>query len=286
MIIVRLKGGLGNQLFQYSVAKQLSVKHNIPLKLDLSFLELEADASDYTKRHFELDKFKINAEISTPEEVERLMQKGRRNLFKKTQIRERRFGLFKVNLKIRNDCYLNGYWQSEKYFKDIKELIREEFIFKEMLDGKYFIDLQYQITLSNSVSVHFRRGDYVSSKKVNQLFEVCSIDYYQRAVKLISERIAMPKLFVFSDDISWVKSHFHTQFPMFFVDTSDPLLHSDFRLMSMCKHHIIANSTYSWWAAWLNPNKEKIVVAPRKWYKNKRKQRQAADLVPKEWIKI
>ncbi len=284
MIIVRLKGGLGNQLFQYAAAKQLSVKYNIPLKLDLSFLE--ADASDYTKRHYELDKFKINADICTVEEAERAMQKQRGNVFHKTRIREKKFRLYKIKLRTGNNYYLNGYWQSEKYFKDIEDLIRKEFVFKETIDDEYFIRLEQQIVSSNSVSVHFRRTDYITNEKAIKHFEICSLDYYQRAVELLSGRISQLKLFVFSDDIAWVKTHFRTQYPTVFVETSDPSLHSDFRLMSMCKQHIIANSTYSWWAAWLNPDKEKIVIAPRKWYKNKREQWHAADRIPKEWIKI
>lgn len=284
MIVVKLKGGLGNQLFQYAAAKQLSVKHETPLKLDLSFLE--ADASGYTKRDFELDKFKINIEMATFEEIEALRKKNLKNFLQRTQQRERKFGLFKTNLKIKNDCYLNGYWQSENYFEDIKEIIREEFVFKEILTGVYFTELQEKITTSNSISLHFRRGDYITDEKANGYFGVCPLEYYQSAVRLISARIHDPELFIFSDDIPWVKSHFHTQCPVTFVEHTDNSLHSDFRLMSMCKHNIIANSSYSWWAAWLNPNKEKVVIAPQKWYENKRKQRQARDRIPKEWLKI
>jgi hypothetical protein len=268
MIIVLLKGGFGNQLFQYSVGRQLSIKYNMPLKLDLSFLE--AEAVDYTQRAFELDKLRIVAEIATPEEVERATHK----------IRERKLSPFKIKLHTGRDYYLNGYWQSDKYFKEVEDTIRQEFVFKESLKDDYFLNLQQQITSSNSVSVHFRRGDYITDK----LFETCSPDYYQRAIDAMAARIRQPRLFIFSDDIAWVQKRFNTTYPTVFVDKS--VQHSDFRLMSMCRHHIIANSTYSWWAAWLNPNRDKTVIAPRKWFKSKLKEFKTRDKIPQEWIKI
>jgi hypothetical protein len=284
MIIVLLSGGFGNQLFQYAAGKQLSIKYNMPLKLDLSFLE--AEAVDYTKRSFELNKLRISAEIATPEEVERVKQKNRGKLFKRAQIRERK--LFPLDIKLNAGCdyYLNGYWQSDNYFKEVEEIIRKEFVFKENLEDEYFTDLQEQIRSSDSVSVHFRRGDYITNKPANALFETCSPEYYQKAVDLIAKRIRQPKLFIFSDDIAWVQKYFKTTYPTVFVDKSDILQHSDFRLMSMCKHHIIANSTYSWWAAWLNPNKEKTVIAPKKWFKSRLQQFRTRYKIPKEWIKI
>ncbi|MDR2815891.1 MAG: alpha-1,2-fucosyltransferase [Proteiniphilum sp.] len=284
MIIVLLKGGFGNQLFQYAIGKQLSVKYNMPLKLDLSFLE--AEATGYTQRSFELDKLNISAGIATQEEVERIKRRNRGKLFNRTKIRERNYSPFKIRLKPGRDYYLNGYWQSDKYFKEIGEIIREEFTFKENPEDEYFIDMQEQITSSDSVSVHFRRGDYITNQPANKLFETCSPDYYRKAIDLIATRIGNPKLFIFSDDISWVRQHFKTIYPTVFVDKSDIFRHSDFRLMAKCKHHIIANSTYSWWAAWLNPDKEKIVIAPRKWFRSKQEQFKTKDKLPKEWIKI
>lgn len=284
MIIVKLKGGLGNQMFQYAAGRQLSIIHKSPLKLDLSFLQ--GEATDYTKREYELDKFNITAEIATPEEVEQLKKKSWKKLFRKTKIRERIFGVFKTKLRGSKNCYLNGYWQSEDYFDKIPNIIRDDFTFIEPLTDNYFLELQEQITKSNSVSIHFRRGDYVTDLKTNKTFGVCSIDYYQKAVEFLSKRVSNLRIFAFSEDIEWVKSNFNTHHPIVFVEKSDENLHSDFRLMSMCKHNIIANSSYSWWAAWLNSNEEKIVVAPQKWYENKRKQYQSADRVPESWVKL
>lgn len=284
MIIVKLKGGLGNQMFQYAMARALAVKNSMPLKLDISFLLQEANG--YTKRDFELDKFTIQAAIATPEEVKKLRKKNLKNFFRHSVIRERSYKYIKPFINTRNDYYINGYWQKEKYFKEAAEIIRKDFEFKEPLSEEYFDLIQKQITDSNSVSVHFRRGDYVSDKNTFQRHGVCSLDYYQKAVHLLSKQVADLRLFIFSDDITWVKNNFATTLPMIFIEKKDEQLHSDFRLMSMCKHNIIANSSYSWWAAWLNPNKEKIVIAPEKWYNSKRKQRQAKDMVPKDWWRV
>ncbi|MDO5522637.1 MAG: alpha-1,2-fucosyltransferase [Bacteroidia bacterium] len=284
MIIVRLKGGLGNQMFQYAAAKQLAEKLNTSLKLDISFLQ--NNAADSTNREFELDKFSIPIEIASAEEVKKVREKKTKNFIRPTVIREKYFGFVKPFLKAGNDYYMNGYWQSDKYFADVEAIIRSEFKFIEPLSDEYYIGMQGKIVSSNSVSLHFRRGDYVSNSKTNKYHGVCSLAYYQNAVKTISDKISNPHLFVFSDDIDWVKSNFHTGLPTVFVEKKNENLHTDFRLMSMCRHNIIANSSYSWWAAWLNPNKEKIVIAPRRWYRNKRKQLKAADRVPNSWIRI
>lgn len=284
MIIVRLKGGLGNQMFQYAAARQLSAKLAVPLKLDTAFLQ--RDTADRTRRDFELDKFNIQTQIASAKEVEKLREKNWTRLFRPNQVKERLFSCRKPFLKEGNSYYMNGYWQSEKYFKDIADIIRNEFVFKAPLNDSYFVQIQRQIDSTNSVSLHFRRGDYVSDKKTSEYHGVCPLEYYERAVEKLSEQLLFPHLFVFSDDISWVKSHFRTRFPTVYVEKSDEALHSDFRLMSRCKHNVIANSSYSWWAAWLNSNEEKTVIAPQQWYKNKRKQLLATDKVPKQWLKI
>lgn len=285
MVIVRLKGGFGNQLFQYAAARRIAVEQNVPLKLDLSFLV--ADAIHHTKRHFELYKLNINAEIATAREIQAIKKERWRDLLHPVLIKDRGAAAFlKQVTRCRDQVYLDGYWQSEKYFETISGIIRNEFIFKQPLVNEYYLHVKRQEESSDSVSLHFRRGDYVEDPKTNKYHGVCSMDYYRKAVERISEKISNPVLFIFSDDIQWVKAHFKSKFPMVFIEHSDEELHSDFRLMSSCKHNIIANSSYSWWAAWLNTNPGKIVVAPRMWYNNKRKQRQANDRVPDAWMRV
>ena len=284
MIIVKLKGGLGNQMFQYAAARQLAEKLSVPLKLDIAFLL--ADAPDRTKREYELDKFEISAELATPSEIEEIKNKNKKNPFRLFHIKERYYKTISPFLQKGKKYYMNGYWQSEKYFDKIESILRKEFVFKDPLTETYFVDLLQKIKTTTSVSIHFRRGDYVTDSKTNRHHGVCSLDYYQKAVEYLSKQFDSLHLFISSDDIFWAKSNFHTDLPMFFVEKNNETQHSDFRLMSMCKHNIIANSSYSWWAAWLNPNEDKIVIAPRQWYMNKRKQLQAADRVPKSWVRI
>ena len=285
MVIVRLKGGFGNQLFQYAAARKTAFMHDVPLKLDLSFLE--ADAAHHTKRYFELHKLNINAEIATRQEIQAIKKQRWKNLFHPVWIKDKGVDNFLKRItRCRDQVYLDGYFQSEKCFKPVSGIIHEEFTFKQPLENEYLLNIQYRVESSKSVSLHFRRGDYIMNPKTSKFHGVCSIAYYQKAVEKIAEKISSPSLFIFSDDIPWVKTHFKSKFPMIFVEQSNEELHSDFRLMSLCKHNIIANSSYSWWAAWLNANPEKIVVAPRQWYKNKRRQEQANDRVPDAWMRV
>lgn len=285
MVIVKLKGGLGNQMFQYAAARQLSVMHNVELKLDLSFLE--KNNTDYTKRYYELDKFNLNSTIANLEEVERLNKKSLKNILAGQYIKELNLGPFRIKPHTNSNCYVTGFWQSPTYFRDIEKILKKEFEFNEPVHDSYFSNIKSKILDTNSVSLHFRRGDYVTNKKANFSHGVCSIEYYQKAINYIADRVNNPTLFVFSDDIRWVKRNFKNTLPTIFVEQKNESLHTDFQLMSICKHNIIANSSYSWWAAWLNSNSNKIVVAPRIWFRNKWKQIFIAkDFIPKQWIKL
>lgn len=284
VIIVQIKGGLGNQMFQYAAARGLSERLKTTLKLDTTFFE--NNLKDVTERDFELDKLTIGAPIASGEEIKKIKNRKGKNIFRITQIRERHYPILKPFLKTQHNYYMKGYWQREDYFADIAPAIREEFRFSEALTDDYFIRIQKEINETNSVSLHFRRGDYVSNAKVNACFGTCPLSYYEEAVKFVLKKTSTPRLFVFSDDIDWVKANFRTQLPVVFVDKKDENRHSDFRLMSMCHHNIIANSSYSWWAAWLNSNPEKTVIAPQQWSKDKQLQRLSFKMIPKNWIRI
>jgi hypothetical protein len=284
MIIVKLVGGLGNQMFQYAAGLQLSVKHNVPLKFDLSFLNKEA--KHYTQRFLELDKFNIHVELASEKEIKAIKKQRWKNIFVPTWIEEQEKDIYTKFSKAGKNCYLNGYFQSEKYFINIAEQIRHKFRLKKTLTEEKWTEIKQQIQNSNSVSLHFRRGDYVENARAHKHHGVCSMDYYQKAVKTIVENVENPLFFVFSDDIPWVKENFKIDFPTVFADKKDETIHSDFQLMSLCKHNIIANSSYSWWAAWLNNHKSKIVIAPEKWITNPQMQKKTADLIPKNWIKL
>ena len=286
MIIVQLKGGLGNQLFQYAAGRQLSEKHNVQLKFDLSFLNAEFKNQTHTKRYFELNNFNINAEIASEKEIQAIRKQRWKNIFTPIWLKERESDLYNQFCKAGKNCYLDCYFQSEKYFINISKQIRKELIFRESLTEADWIEIKNRINDSNSVSLHFRRGDYIENPIINEFHGVCSIDYYHKAIKTIAEKVENPYFFIFSDDIQWVIQNFKIDFPTVFIEKKDENMHSDFQLMSLCKHNIIANSSYSWWAAWLNNNENKIVIAPEKWFANTEKQNKTTDLIPEKWLKL
>ncbi|MCK4744844.1 alpha-1,2-fucosyltransferase, partial [Candidatus Parcubacteria bacterium] len=184
-------------------------------------------------------------------------------------------------LKLIGNIYLDGYWQSEKYFKNIENSIRKEFTLKNDLQLKAK-KLLRKIKNTESISIHIRRNDYISHKPANQYHGVCHLSYYKKAINVIIKKIDDPHFFVFSDDIDWCKKNLKIKFPTIFVEGNKD--YEDLILMSKCKHNIIANSTFSWWGAWLNNNPNKIVIAPKKWFR--KKSINTKDLIPKTWIKI
>ena len=190
--------------------------------------------------------------------------------------------LNKKTLKNNNqNIYLDGYWQNEKYFNDIEKVILKEFTLKNefLIKNK---KLKETIKNTNSISIHIRRSDYIKNKKTNEIHGVCTTDYYQKAIKKIIENNNNIHIFVFSDDILWAKNNLKFNFPIsFIVGNKD---YEDLILMSLCKHNIIANSSFSWWGAWLNKNPKKIVIAPQRWFNNLNKNKQ--NPIPQKWIRM
>lgn len=292
MIITKLIGGLGNQMFQYATGRRAAHINNTLLKLDITGYNNQVGI---TPRKYMLDIFNIHASIATKEEVSlfNIHSKNRiqRNLhriilffLRRYYIRQKTTGFTTEFLTVPDDSYLDGYWGSEKYFKDIEDIIRKEFTFKSKPDdiNQKMIN---QMKNCDSVSIHIRRGDYVNDKKTNQFHGVCDLDYYIRAIALIAKKVNNPKFFVFSDDPQWAKQNLHLKSPCVYVDhNTGKKDYEDMRLMSKCRHNIIANSSFSWWGAWLNSNKNKIVIAPKKWFNDK--SINTKDLIPNSWIKI
>ena len=188
--------------------------------------------------------------------------------------------------KINGKAYLQGFWQTEKYFIEFEDQIRKDFAFKSPLNEKNS-QLVKQISETNSVSIHLRRGNYVSDPSTSVVHGTCDLEYYRNAAKLVAEKIGDPVFYIFSDDPEWVKENLIVDFPSVYVNhNSGKEGYNDMRLMSHCKHNIIANSTFSWWGAWLNENREKIVVAPKKWFAKETFQQNVQDLYPDGWIKL
>ena len=291
MIVSKLSGGLGNQMFQYALGRCLATKNKTKLFLDVSSYEVN---DQVTHRNFALQDFFIEAEIlknpisigsiGKPGLMHRLSEKFIPNYpyYKKQIILERGFNFDSNILKAPKNCTLIGYWQSEEYFKDIAIEIRTEFDFKPAVKTPLNA-YGRNIDKSNSVSVHFRRGDYIKDIETNQIHGLCELDYYQRGIDLLSQRFSDLELFVFSDDIDWVKSNFKTTHKTYFIENNESPI-ADLYLMSLCKHHIIANSSFSWWGAWLCKYPEKVIVAPKKWFNLST--RNTNDILPSSWIRL
>lgn len=290
-VITRLNGGLGNQLFQYAAGLALADRLGVPLKMDLSEFET------YHLRRFELDKFNISAGLATSDETAGFVinpsrfQRSYSRLaillgpgFNKIAFKQRKFGYDDTFEKIRYPMYLNGYWQSEKYFKAAENKLRSELHLVNRL-GEASQKILDGILQCPAVSLHIRRGDYISNPSAALVHGVCSLDYYYSAIRKITEHVKNPFFFVFSDDRQWTKDNLKISYPVQFVEANGPDRGTeDMWLMKSCSHHIIANSSFSWWAAWLNDKLDKIVIAPRIWFLDNKID--TKDLIPEQWHRI
>lgn len=293
MVIVRLIGGLGNQLFQYAAGRRLAHVLNTTLKLDITGFET------YRLRTYSLSHFNIAAEIANQADISRFRPMARTRFgailnglkgritpcFRFPIIREQEVGAVRQDvLKARGDVYLDGYWQSEKYFIDIQEIIRLELTIRNQPDpvNRKLAD---HILSCNAVSIHIRRGDYVNDPLVSKLHNTCGLDYYQKCISEIAESIERPQFFVFSDDPLWVRDNLHLSYQTTWVDHNDSSKAlEDLRLMSLCRHHIISNSSFSWWGAWLNKKPGKSICAPMRWFNDSRLD--ARDIIPEGWRRL
>lgn len=267
MIVVRLIGGLGNQFYQYAAARRLAQKLNTELKLDISGFET------YKLHKYALSPFNIRENFATPDEIASLRH-----------VQEKSFHFDPDILNLGDNVYLDGYWQTEKYFADIADIIRYEFSVRSSQIGRD-MQISQQIASCQAVSLHIRRGDYVSNPTTNQVHGTCDVDYYRKCVEQLSQTVKNPHLFIFSDDPQWAVENLKLPYPTTVIDHNGPEKnYEDMRLMSQCSHHIIANSSFSWWAAWLNPRTDKKVFAPRRWFRTNEKN--IKDLIPKEWNKV
>ena len=295
MITVNIIGGLGNQMFQYAFGYAISKENSIKIKLDISGFDA------YDLRDYELGLFNIeeNSELKPAygfllnqlngknnTSIIKIFRKVLRGLlrFTKFYYQEKKEFVFDEDVfGIKKDVYFYGYWQNEKYFKKYRKELLDIFTLKSIHPKS--IEYQQQIIKSEAVSLHIRRGDYVTDNHTNSVHGTCDVRYYKRAVMEVLKSKKKAHFFIFSDDLDWAQSNLD------FIDNktfirleSDIPDHEEMYLMSQCKHNIIANSSFSWWGAWMNKNSKKIVIAPKKWFKKlKINQNQ---IVPHDWIKI
>ena len=269
-------GRLGNQMFQYAAGRRLAVRHGVELVLYTSWF-------DYARTKGlsvgpELDPFELDVRLARVWDVARLqnprpairalqhLRPSRRPFV--TMIGEgSRFAFEPRVLEAGDRTYLAGYWQAEAYFKDVAPLIRNDFRFPALSDGSREVAAEIDSDPAQSVSVHVRRSDYVSSAQARALIGSLDLAYYRRAIDVVAASAGELAVYVFSDDPAWCRANMSFEHPTTIVDR--PLAAGraweDMRLMCLCRHHVVANSSFSWWAAWLDPSPDKLVVAPRRW---------------------
>lgn len=291
MITVRLMGGLGNQLFQYAFGRQASQTLAVPLQLDLRWFESFAPGT--TPRVYELTRYPIRAQVAAPGSLPWvptsrpgiLFWRVRRSLPFGPRVYERHQPGFSADAAVPRDNTLYiGYWQSERYFGGVATEIRAELTPSTPPTGQN-AEYTSRIGESQAISLHVRRGDYVSSKQTNAAHGLTTLDYYRSAIRTVRERVSGGRFFVFSDDLDWCRENLALEPDTVFVEGNGGAnAFEDLRLMSLCRHHIVANSSFSWWGAWLNPSPDKLVIAPRQWFADPKMN--ATDLVPATWIRL
>lgn len=289
MVTVILRGGLGNQMFQYAAGVDLALKKKTGLVFDTTFLNDRFPRKDFTYRTFDLDIFNLRVPIMIAPKVTTLSK-----ISTAAPIPGVWLGLDLVWVGMKKlgaslfgrdkNPVLWGFYQSERYFKDNAASVRAAFQFRHPLTGEA-VSLATKIENGNSVSIHVRRGDY-NLPKYEKLYGATDVVYYEKAIAYIAERVESPHFFVFSDDIEWCRKNLKAPSGSIFVDDTSrgPKASFHLQLMSLCKHNIIANSTFSWWGGWLNSNPGKIIVAPKRWYADS--SYEAADIIPDSWARL
>jgi len=293
MIQIILRGGMGNQMFEYAAGLSLAKKYNTDLVLDTTFLSDRFPRKNFTYRRYELDAFAIAPRFTVLSKVSdavpipgvwlglALGTAKANDIFRTRKfIKEENEGHFDPSvLEVGGNVCLWGYWQSEKYFADIKDEVAQAFTFSGALPPAAE-EIAREIKSTNAVALSVRRGDYVNAVNA-KIFGGTDLAYYERAISYIAERVPSPCFYIFSDDVAWCRENIKPPFPVVYIP-SDIEGRFAMRLSSLCKHQIIANSTFSWWGAWLNRNPEKIVVAPKRWHAGMEQD----DVVPEGWMRI
>ena len=293
MIITNLIGGLGNQMFQYACGRALALN----LQQELRF---STDQFANYRLHQGLmleTAFDLNLLVASSANLRDLLGPVRSNPFARRLLA--RWSLPKgsnflaepadgsyielSSAEVRG-AYLHGYWQRECYFESQANVIRADFTWRRPLEGQNLWLAQAIQREPHSVSLHVRRGDYISSTKNQTIYAVCSADYYTSALNYLS-RLGILKIFAFSDDPAWVRDVLSPKYPGLTIVDHNRGRDSafDMQLMSLFRHHIIANSSFSWWGAWLDARSDKLVFAPKKWFSDKR---DCSGLVPPSWYRI
>ena len=290
MIIVRLNGGLGNQLFQYAAGRSLAIKNNDILQLDVSGYRNQLSPKQIY-RNLDITDFRITAREADSETISRIKNPLGSVSKILRGIEQKIFSRYYVDwhpevLNQSGDTYLDGYFQTERYFQDHKEVILNELTLIPELAKETQSYLNNIESKNCKISLHIRRGDYVEDARTSKSHLVCNINYYKRAIAYMEERFPDLHLFIFSDDPQWVRENLMTAVPLTFVSTDKADRNAlrpsqELKLMSKCSHHILSNSSFSWWGAYLNRSTDKVVLAPNVWNKGPIPQ---PNILPMGWI--
>lgn len=283
MIITKLSGGLGNQMFQYAAGKSLASRHNTDFFLDT--MEYDKWTIRKKARAFELSLFGLKNRIK-PDFFLFNQFNSNYTIAHSTKYVQPHVHFDSHFYELPDHTHLIGVWQSEQYFKDIRSALINDFSFARHLNpDRYYQNMLDKIGATRAVSIHVRRGDYVSNPEFNKVHGVTSTSYYQKSIECIQEKERNVHFFIFSDDMEWVKSNLDIPAPFEFVrGKMGQSAIFDMWMMSQCRHNIIANSSFSWWGAWLNTHADKVVICPRNWFADK--QYDSRDVAPPDWIKI
>lgn len=295
VIAVTLCGGLGNQLFQYATGRALAIRCNASLVMDVSWFEQAPSISNVTARKYALAPFSLPLHLENSLSVNRssLWSKsnffgriGRRLRLKRNDVSfvERSFRFDERVLTLEAPIRLIGYWQSPHYFSDVAAQIRQDIgTCGKLTDA--CIEILQKIKATDAICIHVRRGDYVTNKDATSFHGLCSNEYYKKGVNRVAQGLQEPHGFVFTDDPVWVRENLSIGIEFTVVDINsvdEP--HLDLWLMSACKHFVIANSSLSWWGAWLSTSPNKKVITPVKWFVDSTID--TTDLIPADWSRI
>lgn len=292
MFYICLQGGLGNQLFQYAFGYSASRETGQPFALDIS--RFGKEGAKYTQRKYQLNNFNISASVITDRDSAKFHTLPARTIRKiKDVINRRNDHVFNPNLlNVKHGDHLMGLWQSDKYFKKHADELRKEFSLKRPF-GESASEVCAQITNLNNygtetILVHVRRGDFVTNQASLSLLGVLDNDYFIQGIDTVAKRLdsnSLKHIFVATDDPEWVRRNLSFNHDFTVISRPDIEDFEEMMLMSLCRHFVISNSTFSWWSAWLSSNSDKIVVAPKIWMRGK-PEIETNDLVPSDWIRI
>jgi len=282
-VISRLQGGLGNQMFQYAAGHALAEYLKVPLLLDRTFLDFRPADMIWTPRPFELDVFKAPSTFASTEMVERMRRKPTLPfLHRSEQYKEIGKTFNEALFQQRAPVLIDGYWQCERYFLACPDALRKDHFVPIDNPSAENASLCAMITSSKSASLHVRRGDYVTNLEAGRFHGMPGLSYYTNAAEELHQRCGVESFFVFSDDPAWVKENVRLPFAVTHVSHNhDRESHWDLWLMKHCRHHIIANSSFSWWGAWLNDRADKTVIAPKNWFADGGIKH---DILPSSWL--